>query len=56
MIYPKGIAIDDMDNIYVSSEDKLKKFTSTGELIKYIGQWGGKEGEFRYGGRLVHLE
>ena len=46
MICPKGIAIDDMDNIYVSSEHKLQKFTSNGELIKYVGQRGRKEGGF----------
>ena len=46
MISPKGIAIDDIDNIYVSSEHKLQKFTSNGELIKCIGKEGGKEGEF----------
>ena len=45
MIYPQGIAIDDMDSIYVSSSHKLQKFTSNGELIKCIGQKGGK-GEF----------
>ena len=46
MIYPKGIATDDADNIYVSSDHKLQKFTSSGELIKCIGKKGGKEGEF----------
>ena len=46
MKYPKGIAIDDTDNIYVSSEHKLQKFTSSGTLIKCVGQWGMKEGEF----------
>ena len=46
MKYPRGIAIDDADNIYVSSEDKLQKFTSSGELIKCVGQRGSKEGEF----------
>ena len=46
MIYPRGIAIDDMDNIYVSSSHKLQKFTSNGELIKFAGKQGGKEGEF----------
>ena len=46
MIYPRGIAIDDMDNIYVSSEHKLQKFTSNGELIKCVGKKGGKEVEF----------
>ena len=43
---PAGIAVDDMDNIYVSSEHKLQKFTSSGELIKCIGRRGSKEGEF----------
>ena len=43
---PRGIAIDDTDNIYVSSNHKLQKFTSSGELIKCVGQWGSKEGEF----------
>ena len=48
MICPKGIAIDDMDNIYVSSSHKLQKFTSNGELIKCAGKLGRKEGEFNY--------
>ena len=47
MIYPAGIAIDDIDNIYVSSEHKLQKFTSNGELIKFAGKQGRKEGDFR---------
>ena len=46
MKYPAGIATDDSGNIYVSSERKLQKFTSTGELIKCVGRDGGKEGEF----------
>ena len=46
MIRPAGIATDDTDNIYVSSEHKLQKFTSSGELIKCIGREGSKEGEF----------
>ena len=46
MTCPKGIAIDDMDNIYVTSYHKLQKFTSSGELIKCVGQVGSKEGEF----------
>ena len=45
MIYPAGVAVDDMDNIYVSSEHKLQKFTSSGELIKCIGRRGSKEAE-----------
>ena len=46
MICPAGIAVDDTDNIYVSSHHKLQKFTSSGELIKCIGRRGSKEGEF----------
>ena len=46
MIRPRGIATDDSGNIYVSSLNKLQKFTSTGELIKCVGRKGGKEGEF----------
>ena len=46
MIRPKRIATDDSGNIYVSSDHKLQKFTSTGELIKCVGRKGGKEGEF----------
>ena len=46
MEFPAGIATDDTDNIYVSSEHKLQKFTSSGELIKYTGKKGSKEGEF----------
>ena len=46
MIYPAGIAVDDVGNIYVSSQHKLQKFTSNGELIKCVGQRGSKEGDF----------
>ena len=46
MKYPQGTAVNDMDNIYVSSWHKLQKFTSSGELIKCVGGRGGKEGEF----------
>ena len=45
MKYPSGIAIDDMDNIYVTSHHKLQKFTSSGELIKFVAQRGSKEGD-----------
>ena len=48
MILPRGIAIDEIDNIFVISSHKLQKFTSNGELIKCIGQYGGKKGEFNY--------
>ena len=46
MMFPKGIAIDERDNIYVTSEHKLQVFTSTGELIKSVGQKGSDDGEF----------
>ena len=46
MVLPSGIAIDDMDNMYVSSYNKLQKFTSNGELMKCVGQRGSKKGEF----------
>ena len=46
MIFPAGVETDDSGNIYVSSQHKLQKFTSTGELIKCVGRDGGKEGEF----------
>ena len=46
MKYPRSIATDDTDNIYVSSDDKLQKFTSSGELINCVGTKGKKEGEF----------
>ena len=46
MKYPAGIASDDFDNIYVSSNHKLQKFTGRGELITCVGQEGSKEGEF----------
>ena len=48
MEYPRGIAIDNTDNIYVCSNRKLQKFTSSGKLIKCVGQRGSKEGEFNY--------
>ena len=37
MMYPESIAVDGMDNIYVSSSTKLQKFTRSGELMKWIG-------------------
>ena len=48
MVFPVGIAVDDMNNIYVTSFHKLQKFTSSGELIRCVGQGGSKEGEFDY--------
>ena len=57
MKYPAGIAVDDMDNIYVGNFYKLQKFTSRGELIKCVGQEGRKEGEFHdIRGLTVHRE
>ena len=48
MVSPACIATDDTDNIYVSSDHKLQKFTSSGELIKCVGRKGRKKGEFNY--------
>ena len=45
MIRPAGIASDDKDNVFVSSNHNLHKFTSSGEVIKCVGQEC-KEGEF----------
>ena len=45
---PFGIAVDGTDNIYVSSQNKLQKFTSSGELIKCVGRRGSKEAEFTF--------
>ena len=46
MKFPAGIATDDADNIYLSSDHKLQKFTSRGMPIKCTGKKGNKEGEF----------
>ena len=50
MEYPAGVAIDDTDNIYVSSNHKLQKFTSSGKLIKCVFQHqeGNNAGCFNY--------
>ena len=52
MIYPSGVAVDDTDNIYVSSQHKLQKFTSSGELIKCMGRRRSNEAEFDYPRRV----
>ena len=48
MIFPKGIAIDEADNIYVCSNDQVGKFSVTGELTKFVGRFhrGTKDDEF----------
>ena len=46
MLYPRGLATDDVGNVYVSSEHKLQKFTSRGGLIKCTGEKGEKRGDF----------
>ena len=57
MQYPAGIAVDDMDNVYVGNVYKLQKFTSRGELIKCVSQEGSEEGEFDViRGLTVHRE
>ena len=46
MIYATGVAVDRDDNVYVGSDHKLQKFSRDGHLIKTVGQYGNKEGEF----------
>ena len=46
MIYPTGVAVDRDNNVYVTSEHKLQKFSRDGRLIKTVGRRGNKEGEF----------
>ena len=50
MEHPTGVTVDRDDNVYVTSEHKLKKFSRDGHLIKTVGQKGNKEGEFDYPG------
>ena len=45
---PTGVAVDRDDNVYVTSNHKLQKFSRDGHLIKTVGQEGNKEGEFKY--------
>ena len=46
MVDPAGVANDNSNNVYVTSEHKLQKFTSSGKLIKCIGRKGSSSGEF----------
>ena len=56
MKYPRGVAIDSDDNVYVASQHKLQKFSRDGHLIKCVGQYGNEDEEFREpkGVRLHH--
>ena len=46
MVHPTGVAVDRDDNVYVASKHKLQKFSRDFYLIKTVGQWGNKAGEF----------
>ena len=51
MIYPKNIVTDSVDNLYVSSDHKLQKFSSSGVLVRCIGSKQGvgtQKGEFNF--------
>jgi DNA-binding beta-propeller fold protein YncE len=48
MRYPRGVAIDEHENIYISSQHKLQKFTKNGFLIKCVGTKGRGERELYY--------
>ena len=45
-ILPFGIAIDNSGNMYVTYQDKIKKFTSDGDSIKEWGERGTDKAEF----------
>ena len=47
---PRYIAIDTNDNIYVTSNHKLQKFSRNGEFVKSAGsgKQGSKPGEFNF--------
>ena len=49
-LFPCYIAIDTNDNIYVTSDHKLQKFSRNGEFVKSVGRdtAGSKPGEFKY--------
>jgi len=46
--WPRFIAIDSNDNVYVTSEHKLQKFDRNGKFVKSVGsgRMGNKPGEF----------
>lgn len=46
--YPKGIAIDDADNVYVADNwgNKIQKFTAAGEFLAQWGTSGSAPGQF----------
>ena len=48
MRYPAGIALNKADNVYVTSQHKLQKFSTNGDILKCIGGMGRseREGEF----------
>ena len=46
IVYPTGIAIDQADNVYVSSSKKLQKFSRGGKLIKSVDKGGREREEF----------
>ena len=46
MRYPAGIAVDNDDNVFVTSRHKLQKFNNTGMLVKSVGKEGREKSEF----------
>ena len=51
---PKGVAIDEEENIYVSSMHKLQKFTRNGKLLKYVILGSRKLGEIEPCGIAIY--
>ena len=46
MRYPAGIAVDNDDNVFVTSRHKLQKFNNTAMLVKSVGKEGREKSEF----------
>ena len=50
MYYPTDVAVDSQGNIFVAeySYHRIKKYNSSGTLLKTIGRYGSSNGRFRY--------
>ena len=48
MYYPTGVAVDSQGNVFVAEHHyhRIKKYDSSGKLLKTIGGWGRSDGNF----------
>jgi DNA-binding beta-propeller fold protein YncE len=48
--YPEGVAVDSSGNVYIAdaNNNRIQKFTSTGQFITKWGSSGSGDGEFYY--------